>query len=639
MILQHEQTVQIDVIPPGSRFKKKMIITKRGDRLWLKFPYDARLLQEIKTSFSGTKWHGYEERPIKQWSVKDCYHNWWQLEYLQGKNPYAPYIVQTSTEFEFGRPLYFHQKEMTYHLLLKHYCLISGEMGTGKTLAVIEALERSGASRVLYVAPKSAIAAVQLEFMKWNALIWPQFVTYNALKGIVENWKSGQSVYEVIVYDECHKLKTPTSQRSEAAMYLADCVRREHGDNGYVWLMSGSPAPKSPLDWYNQCETACPGYLKEGSIHKFKERLGIVANAENQVTGGVYQQLVTWRDNESKCDTCGCTQDDPKHDVINSLDNSYHVFKPCTNEVALLYKRMNGLVIVRLKKDCLDLPEKQYQTIVCKPTAEILRAASMIAQTSTSTISAMTLLRELSDGFQYKETLVGKEPCTLCHGSKLYKTWVYTGNEEEPSQPTNYENDPDWEFRDTPCPRCGATGEIDKVERTTVFVPCPKEDALRDLVDQHDEVGRIVTYAGFTGSVDRCVDIIKSIQGWEYIRVDGRGWSSSIGGNPTGLLRAFQDYKEQFPRIAFIGQPGAAGTGLTLTASPSIVYYSNDFNGESRIQSEDRIHRPGMDLNRGATIYDLVHLPTDQYIIDILKKKRELQSISLGELKEALLSQ
>lgn len=646
MRLEHGKTIELQIIPPGSKFKKKIELVKRGNRLWLKFGYDKRLLDEIKTSFTGPKWHGFDDPPIKQWSVADCFHNWWQLEYLQGKNPYARYLKNnasliraalSSAALHFDKPLYKHQKEMVFHLLDKKQCLISGEMGTGKTLAVIEAMERSGATYWLYVAPKSALHAVELEFIKWGATIWPQFVTYNALKKIVETWNPDKTLFEGVIYDECHRLKTPTTQRSVAAMHIADAIRTEHGDSGYIWLMSGSPAPKSPVDWYHQCEVACPGYLKEGNIHKFKERLGIQAAAENQITGGVYQQLVTWRDNESKCNVCGALQDDPKHDIINSISNGYHDFVPCKNEVALLYKRMSGLVLVKLKKDCLDLPEKQYQIIKCVPSPEILRVANMIAATATSTVSCLTLLRELSDGFQYKEETTGKSMCNVCFGNKFYAQWVYIGNEDDPDTPDDYEKDPNWKKQENPCLHCGATGLVDVVGRSTVFVDCPKEDALRDLIDQHDDIGRIVIYAGFTGSVDRCVAILQSIQGWDYIRVDGRGWTSSIGGNPTGLLRAFQEYQEKYPRIAFIGQPGAAGTGLTLTASPSIVYYSNDFNAESRIQSEDRIHRPGMDYNRGATIYDLVHLPTDQYVLDNLKKKRELQSISLGELKEALL--
>ncbi len=78
--------------------------------------------------------------------------------------------------------------------------------------------------------------------------------------------------------------------------------------------------------------------------------------------------------------------------------------------------------------------------------------------------------------------------------------------------------------------------------------------------------------------------------------------------------------------------------GLTLTASPTIVFYSNDFNAESRIQAEDRIHRPGMDKTRGATIIDLIHLPSDEYVLDNLKKKKDLQNLTMGELKDAFVN-
>jgi hypothetical protein len=64
------------------------------------------------------------------------------------------------------------------------------------------------------------------------------------------------------------------------------------------------------------------------------------------------------------------------------------------------------------------------------------------------------------------------------------------------------------------------------------------------------------------------------------------------------------------------------------------VYYSNDFCPESRSQSEDRGHRPGMDLNKGFIIVDLYHLHTDKYVRDVLKDNRRLELITLGELQE-----
>jgi hypothetical protein len=41
-----------------------------------------------------------------------------------------------------------------------------------------------------------------------------------------------------------------------------------------------------------------------------------------------------------------------------------------------------------------------------------------------------------------------------------------------------------------------------------------------------------------------------------------------------------------------------------------------------------------MDKNRGAKIIDLVCLPTDQLVIDNLKKKKKLQNMTMGELND-----
>lgn len=43
----------------------------------------------------------------------------------------------------------------------------------------------------------------------------------------------------------------------------------------------------------------------------------------------------------------------------------------------------------------------------------------------------------------------------------------------------------------------------------------------------------------------------------------------------------------------FIGQPQSGGIGLTLTAAECAIYYSNSFDLETRMQSEDRCHRIG----------------------------------------------
>jgi SNF2 family DNA or RNA helicase len=299
-----------------------------------------------------------------------------------------------------------------------------------------------------------------------------------------------------------------------------------------------------------------------------------------------------------------------------------HSFQKSKNEVAFLYQRMKGLVVTKFKKDCLDLPDKVFKQIRLIPSQSVLNVAKVIQNTAKNTISALTLLRELSDGFQYQDVSSGGyHHCPRCHGLKQ----VIEKRVNELEEYVDEEVD---------CPYCGGEGIVPSFVRNSVQVPCPKEDALVSLLDEYSEVGRVVVYAGFTGSVDRCVNICKK-EKWQVIRVDGRGWEGfGLWPNPTEMLKAFQYGKED--HIAFVAQPSSAGMGLTLTASPMIVYYSNDFNGEARIQSSDRIHRIGMDTNRGATIYDLLHLPVDDLILESHNKKQKLQDISMGQMKDEM---
>ena len=50
------------------------------------------------------------------------------------------------------------------------------------------------------------------------------------------------------------------------------------------------------------------------------------------------------------------------------------------------------------------------------------------------------------------------------------------------------------------------------------------------------------------------------------------------------------------------------------------------------MQAVHRHHRLGMDANRAAVIKDLIHLPTDQLVLDNLNKKQRLQGLTMGEL-------
>lgn len=614
-------------------FRYPVSFTKKGDRLWASYGYNKKITEELK-ALEGTTWHGYKDPPIKAWSLSDSQHNRFQLDFLAGGDPYAWYDKSINNQWQWRPELRVHQIDIAQFELVRHYCVIAAEMGTGKTLATIECMEKSEAKTWFWVAPKSAMYSVQLEFDKWKALIRPIFYTYEGLRELAKNWPKDSPPPQGLILDEASRCKTHTAQRTQAAKWFADFIREYWDDKGYVILMSGSPAPKSPVDWWSLCNIACPGFLKEGNPEKFRRRLAIMKEAEG--VAGVYSALESWLDDEKKCATCGKFVDDYNHDEVN-LEN--HAYKPSKNEVAYLYKRMNGLVLVKLKKDCLDLPDKQYRTVKVKPSQNIINAAKLIVAQGSSGIKTLTLLRELSDGFQYDEQAIGTEQCQLCKGERTAKDYIYIGPDDQYDDIMRRQYEgleiPEGSFQEATkaCPHCDGTGEVTSYTRIATQVESAKEQALSDLFDEHEEIGRLVVYAGFTGSVDRCVEIAKKNQ-WDWIRVDGRGWCSSLVGDAKELLLKFQGNEER--RLVFIGQPSAAGMGLTLTASPTIVYYSNDFNAESRIQSEDRVHRMGMDINRGATIIDLIHLPSDELVLNNLKKKKKLQSLTMGDINNQL---
>ena len=92
-------------------------------------------------------------------------------------------------------------------------------------------------------------------------------------------------------------------------------------------------------------------------------------------------------------------------------------------------------------------------------------------------------------------------------------------------------------------------------------------------------------------------------------------------------IRKFQDD----PRCRFIvGTPSTGGYGITLTAANTVIYYSNGYDLEKRLQSEDRAHRIGQKKN--VTYVDIIAEDTvDEKIVKALRDKINIASQVLGE--------
>lgn len=95
--------------------------------------------------------------------------------------------------------------------------------------------------------------------------------------------------------------------------------------------------------------------------------------------------------------------------------------------------------------------------------------------------------------------------------------------------------------------------------------------------------------------------------------------------------RIVEDFQNPDSELRFfVGQPRTGGYGLTLTAANLVIYFSNSFDLEVRLQSEDRAHRIGQTSK--VTYVDLLTPGTvDEHIVKALRSKINIASQVLGE--------
>lgn len=94
------------------------------------------------------------------------------------------------------------------------------------------------------------------------------------------------------------------------------------------------------------------------------------------------------------------------------------------------------------------------------------------------------------------------------------------------------------------------------------------------------------------------------------------------------MVMDFQD--PNHPLRFFIGQPRTGGYGLTLTEASTVIYFSNNYDLEVRLQSEDRAHRIGQKNN--VTYIDIVTEGTvDEKILLALRNKINIATEVLNE--------
>jgi len=152
-----------------------------------------------------------------------------------------------------------------------------------------------------------------------------------------------------------------------------------------------------------------------------------------------------------------------------------------------------------------------------------------------------------------------------------------------------------------------------------------KNNRITELMDVLDEIeGKAIIWGHWQKDIQNIVDEIEKKYGPGSV-------VSYYGLTPQeerqDNIRQFQsDPKCRF----FVGTPSTGGYGITLTSANTVIYYSNGYDLEKRLQSEDRAHRIGQKKN--VTYIDIIADKTvDEKIVKSLRDKINIASEVLGE--------
>jgi hypothetical protein len=174
------------------------------------------------------------------------------------------------------------------------------------------------------------------------------------------------------------------------------------------------------------------------------------------------------------------------------------------------------------------------------------------------------------------------------------------------------------------------TGGYVKMDDGTVseIVKPENNPLIKETLGLIEEAGdqKVIVWAHFHEEIDALVRVLTK-HGYRVAQFDGRVPERS-------RLQIRRDFKNGLYDV-LVGNQGAGGMGIDEFKIASVViYYSNSYDTEARIQSEDRTHRGGSEMHECITYYDLVVPNTVR--VKIIQTLRANKSISDEVMRDGL---
>jgi SNF2 family DNA or RNA helicase len=454
---------------------------------------------------------------------------------------------------------YPHQIEGVRKMAYIGSFLLADEMGLGKSLQALTVaaidFELGKAKRVIVVCPVSLKWNWQDEcekFTNFKAMVLdgtPReresqiqefdaygydilIVNYEQVKAHLKELNALK--FDIGIWDEAHYLKNPTAQRTKASLNLI---------TGRSFLLTGSPL----LNQVNELWTI----LHRINPHEFPSYQRFVNRY--CVFGGFKGKQITGPKNKQE-----------------------------------LMARLDVVMIRRLKRDVLDLPEKQYITIKVDLSPEQRRlykqAKEELLITTPSSPTPMELENALTKFLRLKE---------ICG-----TTWKFLDEDHS-----------------TKLDRAVEMGMeiVDSGEPLVIFTQfMPVIECLLKRFETLKSGPRKTFFLNGSVPKETRSDVVKQ---WGNYR--------SPSGQGAVLVAGLQ----------------VSGVGLNMTQANKCIFVDKLFVPKLNEQAEDRLHRIGADKTKPIQIYEIICRDTiEQRIEAILRKKRKLfdSLVDAAEWKSAL---
>lgn len=378
--------------------------------------------------------------------------------------------------------------------------------------------------------------------------------SFSTIKGKAELRKILNAFPTLLVIDESHKIKTPGAKRTRSLHNLGKHAKMKR-------ILTGTVLTNSPLDAYAQYK-----FLSENII-------GFNTNAGFKSHFSVIEKQTSWN---------AKTQAPQEYDKVVAYRN-----------IEEMVKLVRPYTYFIRKEDCLDLPDKIFETIYVDLTTEQKKMYDGMV------LDGLAKVRESNLGVDF-EVPEGMTP-----DEELW--WFIKQSQGELLGIVKSENALTTLLRLQQIIGGWVNDDLGNVHE----LKSNRMTALLDLVD--DIEGSVIIWARFRPELENIAALLKEKYGKGAV-VEYHGGIDTD--DRIDAVQNFQDEKAKF----FVSNPHSGGIGLTLTAATNVIYYSNDFSYETRKQSEDRAHRIGQKNN--VTYFDLIAMGTvDEKIVKALKEK------------------